>query len=152
VSLAYHGTRAQVPDCCANIERVYDPAVREVDLIPQEIGRVLLNLLSNAFYAVHARKLAENGQYAPLVRVETRRAGGQVEVRIRDNGPGIPAALREKIFEPFFTTKPAGEGTGLGLSMSYDIVTQGHGGSLSVESAEGEGTTFIVRLPGRTPG
>jgi two-component system NtrC family sensor kinase len=116
-------------------------------MVPQEIGRVLLNLLSNAFDAVHEHAATVNGVYVPRVRVTTRRREGQVEIRVSDNGPGIPSEIREKIFEPFFTTKPTGSGTGLGLSLSYDIVTQGHGGTLSVESEAGQGAAFIVTLP-----
>ena len=113
-------------------------------LIPQEIGRVLLNLFSNAFDAVQNRE-------QPRVTVSTRRAGSQVEIRVSENGPGIPDDVREKIFEPFFTTKPTGSGTGLGLSLSYDIVTQGHGGTLALEETEDEGATFVVMLPASGP-
>ena len=116
-------------------------------MAPQEMGRVFINLLNNAFDAVHERALSQNGQYAPTVSVSTRQGQGQVEIRVADNGSGIAEAIREKIFEPFFTTKPAGQGTGLGLSLSYDIVTQGHGGTMTVESKEGEGAAFVVTLP-----
>jgi len=109
---------------------------------------VLLNLLSNAFYAVHERAAEQDGPYAPTLRVSTRRADGHVEIRVCDNGPGISAEVQEKVFEPFYTTKPTGSGnTGLGLSLSYEIVVQGHGGRLAVESAEGEGATFVITLP-----
>ena len=116
-------------------------------MAPQDMGRVLLNLLGNAFDAVHEKAEEAEADYRPEVTVTTQRANGQIEIRIADNGPGIPVTMREKIFEPFFTTKPTGSGTGLGLSMSYDIVTQGHSGTLMVESEEGEGATFIVTLP-----
>ena len=139
------------------IDRSYDDHVGRVALVPQDIGRVFLNLLNNAFYAVHRQKAKLNGQYDPRVAVTTLRENGHVEVRIRDNGPGIPPDIRQKIFEPFFTTKPTGEGTGLGLSMSYDIVTQGHGGTIRVESEEGAGAlsdgegehagSMIARMP-----
>ena len=108
---------------------------------------MLLNLLSNAFYAVRQRQQRGAPGYAPTVRVSTRRVGDDVEIRVRDNGGGIPESMRQKIFQPFFTTKPTGEGTGLGLSLSYDIVTQGHGGTLTVDSHEGQGTEFLIRLP-----
>ena len=147
VNLAYHGMRASTPGFMVEIEREYDEAVGQVPVKGQELGRVLLNLLSNAFYAVdkHAGRSAEG--YTPTVTVTTRVVVGGIEIRVSDNGPGIPAAVQAKIFEPFFTTKPTGTGTGLGLSLSYDIVTHGHGGTLSVESDEGEGATFIITLP-----
>ncbi len=112
---------------------------------------MLLNLLGNAFDAVHEHAASVNGPYEPMVTVSTRQVEGQVEIRVSDNGPGIPAEIQEKIFEPFFTTKPTGMGTGLGLSLSYDIVTQGHGGTLRVESTEGEGATFVITLPSDSP-
>jgi signal transduction histidine kinase len=154
VNLAFHGMRASMPGFTAEIERDYSEAVGQAPVMAQEMGRVLLNLLSNAFYAVHeqadaetrGRGDAETG-YVPTVTVSTRRNGEAVEIRIADNGPGIPKELREKIFEPFFTTKPTGAGTGLGLSLSYDIVTQGHGGTLAVEGTDGGGATFVVTLP-----
>jgi signal transduction histidine kinase len=108
---------------------------------------VLLNLLTNAFYAVKKRQEQGEPGYAPTVGVSTRWVGADVEIRVRDNGTGMPASVQAKIFQPFFTTKPTGEGTGLGLSLSYDIVTQGHGGTLAVESREGEGTEFVISLP-----
>ena len=129
------------------MEHEYDAAVGEIAMVPQEIGRVLINLMNNAFYAVHEQAARVDGTYEPTVTVSTRKEGDRVEIRVSDNGGGIPAAVRDKIFEPFFTTKPTGSGTGLGLSLSYDIVTQGHGGTLAVESTEGEGATFIVTLP-----
>ncbi len=147
IDLAYHGKRAQMPELQVKIERSFAEGVHPLEIVPQEIGRVLLNLLGNAFDAVHAHVLSVNGQYEPTVTVSTQRVGDAVEIRVADNGPGIPAEMREKIFEPFFTTKPTGSGTGLGLSMSYDIITQGHGGTLTVESEEGQGATFIVTLP-----
>ena len=108
---------------------------------------MLLNLLSNAFDAVYEHAANVDGGYTPTVTVSTQLLDGQVEIRVSDNGAGIPEDIRDRIFEPFFTTKPTGSGTGLGLSLSYDIVTQGHGGTLTVESTEGEGATFIVTLP-----
>ena len=148
VDLAYHGKRAQVPDFNAEIEKQLGSEVGEVEVVPQEIGRVLLNLIGNAFDAVYEQAAAANGQaYAPRVTVSTRRVGEHVEIRVVDNGPGIPEDVRAKIFEPFFTTKPTGSGTGLGLSLSYDIVTQGHGGTLAAESTPGQGAAFVMRLP-----
>jgi signal transduction histidine kinase len=147
IRLSYHGKRAQMPAFNATIEKDLDARIGQVDLIPQDMGRVLLNLLGNAFDAMADQVAQVSGPYAPTVTVSTRQVGTQVEIRIADNGPGIPAAVREKIFEPFFTTKPTGSGTGLGLSLSYDIVTQGHGGTLTVESDEGQGAAFVVTLP-----
>ena len=109
--------------------------------------RVVLNLFSNAFYAVRQRQQAGEAGDAPIVSLRTKHIGGQVEIRVSDNGTGMPAAVQAKIFQPFFTTKPAGEGTGLGLSLSFDIVTQGHGGTLTIESREGQGAEFVIRLP-----
>ncbi len=148
IDLAYHGKRAQVPDFNATIERALSDSAGTVVVVPQEIARVLLNLLGNAFDAVHEHAQTVDGPYTPTVTVSTRRVGDTAEVRVQDNGGGIPFEARDRIFEPFFTTKPAGSGTGLGLSLSYDIVTQGHGGTLTVESEEGHGATFIVTLPG----
>jgi predicted ATPase/signal transduction histidine kinase len=147
VSLAYHGIRAQQRDLQVVIERDYDPSVGAVEMLPQEMGRVFVNLLNNAFYAVRDKQLKADGAYTPSVSVSTRRQGDHVRILVRDNGPGIPPAVSNKIFVPFFTTKPPGSGTGLGLSMSYDIVVHGHRGMLAVESAEGGGATFIVTLP-----
>ncbi len=147
IELAYHSKRAQMTGFNVTIERDLGEDAGTVEVVPQEIGRVLLNLLGNAFDAVHAHTVKAGGAYAPMVTVSTRRVDGQVKIWVSDNGPGIPEAIREKIFEPFFTTKPTGSGTGLGLSLSYDIVTQGHGGTLTVESTEGEGATFVIMLP-----
>jgi two-component system, NtrC family, sensor kinase len=115
--------------------------------VPQDIGRVLLNIFNNAFYAVQERKEKMNGAFEPDVSITTRKEGNDVGITVRDNGTGMPEQVVKKVFQPFFTTKPTGEGTGLGLSLSYDIVTKGHGGTLSVHSREGEGSEFIVRLP-----
>jgi signal transduction histidine kinase len=144
VTLAHHGLRTRYGDFEIHIERDYDHSVGKVDLIPQEMGRVFMNLIGNAFDALHEHGASEG---IATVRVSTARSGSHFEVRISDNGPGIPPKVRERIFEPFFTTKPTGSGTGLGLSMSYDVVTKGLGVVLDVESQEGEGATFIVRLP-----
>ena len=145
--LAYHSLRAKAPNFNATLSTQLDPALGLVEVVPQEIDRVFLNLLTNAFYAVWKKAATQGPDYKPNVQVSSRRCKKQVEVRVRDNGMGVPAAIREKIFQPFFTTKPTGEGTGLGLSLSYDIVTKGHGGSLAVVSQEGQFTEFIVTLP-----
>jgi len=145
-SLAYSGMRAQRSEFTCTIERAFEVSPPTVQAVPQDLSRVFLNLLSNAFYAVARRREEHEKGYEPLVRVETRRAGDVVEVAVWDNGGGIPEEIRSKIFEPFFTTKPTGEGTGLGLSLSHDIVAA-HGGSLSLESEEGTWTCFTVRLP-----
>jgi signal transduction histidine kinase len=149
VNLAYHGMRAKVPDFNVTIEQDFGKLGTEIEMVPQDIGRVLLNLLSNAFDAVRERAQSGDKTYSPRVTVSTRAIGGAVEIRVGDNGGGIPDEIREGIFEPFFTTKPTGSGTGLGLSLSHDIVTQGHGGTLSAESTPGEGATFVITLPAR---
>ena len=147
--LAYHGLRAKDKSFNAVIETEFDPGVGTLELIPQDIGRVILNLLTNAFYAVNekaaAAKASENGAYEPSVSVRTKKQNGMLELSVSDNGGGIPQKILDKIFQPFFTTKPTGEGTGLGLSLSYDIV-KAHGGELSAETAEGEGTTFFIKF------
>jgi signal transduction histidine kinase/ligand-binding sensor domain-containing protein len=145
--LAYHGLRAKEKDFNAQFELQTDSTIGKIEIVPQEIGRVLLNLFNNAFYATAQMKSQLNGQYQPQVTVTTKAVGNKVEIRIKDNGTGIPAAVQQKIFQPFFTTKPTGEGTGLGLSLSYDIITKGHGGDLKVESKEGEYSEFIIGLP-----
>jgi signal transduction histidine kinase len=117
-----------------------------VNVVPQDIGRVLLNLINNAFYAVSEKaKGNEEAAYKPMVVVSTKKLNDRIEIQVKDNGNGIPEEIKEKIFQPFFTTKPTGEGTGLGLSMSYDIITKGHGGEISVET--NNGTEFIINLP-----
>jgi two-component system, NtrC family, sensor kinase len=122
--------------------------LKPIELVPQEITRVFLNLFGNGFYAAHKRaQQTADGPFQPLLTVATRDLGEAVEVRIRDNGIGIAAEIKDKLFQPFFTTKPTGEGTGLGLSISYDIVTQQHGGTIEVDSRVGEFTEFTVRLP-----
>ena len=147
VRLAYHSMRAQNASFNVAIETDYDPAVGVVSMVPQDVGRVVLNIAGNAYYAVHQKKLSAGEAFQPTVSVSTRNVAGRPEIRIRDNGNGIPKAAREKIFAPFFTTKPAGSGTGLGLSISYDIVVREHSGELRVESVEGEFAEFTVLLP-----
>ena len=136
-------------DCTfeAGDELIADGNLPLVNVVPQEIGRVLLNLINNAFYAVNQRSKTEAVTYQPKVTISTEQKDNQVQISVRDNGAGIPAAIKDKIFQPFFTTKPTGEGTGLGLSLAYDIITKGHGGTLEVESVEREGTTFSVTMP-----
>ena len=145
--LSYHGLRAKDKDFNADLVTDFAPDLPKVEVMPQELGRVLLNLYNNAFYAVHEKQPTTPAGYKPVVRVSTRRTEAGVEIRVRDNGTGMSDAVKAKIFQPFFTTKPTGEGTGLGLSLSYDIVTKGHGGMLEVESVAGEGATFVVILP-----
>ncbi|PAP75168.1 sensor histidine kinase [Rubrivirga marina] len=145
--LAWHGLKARKPNAKVEVRRQLAAEGAEVDIVPEEIGRVLINLLDNAFDAVAERAEAEGSGYAPTVTVSTRRTDGAVEVRVTDNGPGLPEAVRGRVFEPFFTTKPTGEGTGLGLSLAHEVVAQGHGGALEVEDVEGEGATFLVTLP-----
>jgi signal transduction histidine kinase/ligand-binding sensor domain-containing protein len=145
--LAYHGLRAKDKNFTARLVTDLAPRLEKVEVVPQELGRVLLNLFNNAFYAVQQKQKLGLEKYDPEVRLSTRQRGGKVEVRVRDNGTGIPPKDRGKIFQPFFTTKPSGQGTGLGLSLSYDIITKGHGGELQVESNEGEYTEFIIYIP-----
>ena len=150
VGLAYHGRRAQVPTFNVTLVRELADDVGTVDVVAQELGRVLINLLNNAFDAVTDRARMAGAGYEPTVRIATRRTASGVEVRVEDNGTGIPEAVLARVFEPFYTTKPAGQGTGLGLSMSHDIIEQGHGGTLRAESVEGQGTTFVIALPAQT--
>ena len=148
LNLAYHGARAEKQGFNITLERSFDPAAGEVDLFPQEITRVLLNLISNGFYAATKRKAETNGgSYEPTLAAATKNLGDSVEIRIRDNGTGIPPEVKEKMFNPFFTTKPAGEGTGLGLSLSYDIIVKQHAGSIEVDTQPGEFTEFRLVLP-----
>ncbi len=150
--LSYHGLRAKDKDGLesrfnADYELIVDEKLPKVEVVPQEIGRVLLNLINNAFYAVNQRVKHGELNYQPKVTILTQVADNHIIVKVKDNGIGMPEATKSKIFQPFFTTKPTGEGTGLGLSLAYDIVTKGHGGTIECESVEGEGTTFRVELP-----
>ena len=144
--LAYMGLQAKDNSFKTKIETDFDERISKVDIIPQEIGRVLLNLITNAFYAVAEKKKQVGDGYEPVVGVTTKYDGFKVSLSIKDNGTGIPENIREKIFQPFFTTKPTGQGTGLGLSLSYDII-KAHGGELKLETQEGEGSMFIIQLP-----
>jgi len=145
--LAYHGLRAKDKSFNARFETDFDKSIGIVKVIPQDIGRVILNLITNAFYAVDEKAKAKSTGYEPTVIVSTKKSGDKVLISVKDNGNGIPQQIKEKIFQPFFTTKPTGQGTGLGLSMSYDIVAKSHNGKIKVETKEGEGTEFIVILP-----
>jgi signal transduction histidine kinase len=147
VTLAYQGKLALLPETNAAMELDVDKNAGELMIVGRDIGRVLVNLINNAFDAVSERADGGEAGYEPTIRIATSREAGQVVIRVSDNGSGISAEVEERVFEPFFTTKPTGQGTGLGLSLSYDIVTQGHGGTLTVESEEGVGSTFEVRLP-----
>ena len=148
LNLAYHGARAEKPQFNVTLEREFDPEAGMADVFPQEITRVFLNLISNGFYAANRRKTDHgDATFEPTVAASTRGSTDHVEIRIRDNGTGIPPDVKEKMFNPFFTTKPAGEGTGLGLSMSHDIIVKQHGGTIEVETLPGEFTEFTIRLP-----
>jgi len=145
--LAYHGLRAKDKSFNATMDTNFDKKIEKISMVPQDIGRVVLNLITNAFHAVQDKKKEGTAGYEPTVIVTTKKLGKSVEIRVKDNGQGVPKNIIKKIFQPFFTTKPSGRGTGLGLSMSYEIVTKGHGGTLTVESEEGKGTEFIMKLP-----
>jgi signal transduction histidine kinase len=145
--LAYHGMRAKDKSFNAAMKTDYDESIGLIKIISQDIGRVILNLITNAFYAVTEKRQSNIEGYEPTVSISTKKANGRIEIRVRDNGTGIPQKALDKIFQPFFTTKPTGQGTGLGLSLSYDIVTKGHNGELKVETKEGEYTIFSIFLP-----
>ncbi len=144
--LAYHGLRAKDKSFNADIKTDFDESIGKINIIPQDIGRVVLNLINNAFYVVDEKKKQNPNGYEPTVSVSTKKINGKVEIKVSDNGNGIPQKVLDKIFQPFFTTKPTGQGTGLGLSLSYDIV-KAHGGELKVDTKEGEGSEFIIQLP-----
>ena len=148
LNLAYHGARAQDQSFNITLERDFGEGIAPIEVNPQDITRVFLNLFANGFYAA-TRRARDGGDagFVPTLKVTTRDAGEAVEIRVRDNGTGIPADIRDKLFQPFFTTKPTGEGTGLGLSITYDIVTQQHGGSIAVDSKVGDYSEFTIRLP-----
>jgi two-component system NtrC family sensor kinase len=152
--LSYHGMRAKDKSFNAILQTDFDASIGKINLVPQDIGRVLLNLFNNAFYAVREKQktasTSSTGQaYEPTISVCTKKVDDNVEIHVKDNGNGIPQKVVDKIFQPFFTTKPTGQGTGLGLSLSYDIV-KAHGGEIKVNSTEGEGTEFIIHLPSIT--
>ena len=144
--LAYHGLRAKDKNFKVTLNTDFDPTLAKINVVPQDIGRVMLNLITNAFYAVSEEHKQQPVNYLPTVILNTRKSGDSILISVKDNGNGIPDSIKEKIFQPFFTTKPTGQGTGLGLSLSYDIV-KAHGGELTVETIEGQGSEFIIRLP-----
>ena len=145
--LSYHGLRAKDKSFNAKFETDFDPSIEKINVVPQDIGRVLLNLINNAFYAVNEKQKQNLNGYEPTVTVATAKRDGKVEIKVKDNGNGIPQKVLDKIFQPFFTTKPTGQGTGLGLSLAYDIV-KAHGGQINVENKEGDGAKFIIHFPG----
>ena len=149
LNLAYHGARAQDQRFNITMERDFDRNIPPIDVVPQDMTRVFLNLIGNGFYATRLRSREGETAFRPVLKVTTSEIGDGVEIRVRDNGVGIPPEYREKLFQPFFTTKPTGEGTGLGLSISYEVVTQQHGGTITVDSEVGHFTEFTVRLPRR---
>ena len=147
--LAFHGLRAKDKSFNATTKTHFDESIGRISIIPQDIGRVILNLINNAFYAVDEKKTlrqAQGDSYEPIVSVSTKKHNGNVEIKVADNGNGIPQKVLDKIFQPFFTTKPTGQGTGLGLSLSYDII-KAHGGEIKVTTEENEGSEFIISLP-----
>jgi len=144
--LAYHGLRAKDKSFNATMKTEFDETIGNINITPQDMARVILNLITNAFYAVSEKKKSGLENYEPTVVVSTKKTGEWVEISVSDNGPGIPEEIKDKIFQPFFTTKPTGQGTGLGLSLSYDIV-KAHGGNITVESEKNLGTQFLVELP-----
>ena len=144
--LSYHGLRAKDKSFNATFKTDFDPSLEKINIIPQDIGSVIVNLLTNALYAVNEKKKSAIENYEPTVSVSTKKINDKIEIRVKDNGNGIPQKIVDKIFQPFFTTKPTGQGTGLGLSLSYDII-KAHGGEIKVETKEGEGSEFIFQLP-----
>jgi len=145
--LSYHGLRAKDKAFNAQLVTEFDPTIGKTNVVPQDMGRVILNLMTNAFYAVNEKKKSGIDNYAPTVSVGTKNEGNKIRITVKDNGGGIPPKVVDKIFQPFFTTKPTGQGTGLGLSLSYDIVTKAHQGSMHVDTEENKGTTFTIILP-----
>jgi two-component system NtrC family sensor kinase len=143
--LSYHGLRAKDKSFNAKFETNFDPSLPKINVVPQEMGRVILNLINNAFYAVSERKKLNEPGYEPTVIVSTRKESEKVEIKVKDNGTGISQKVIDKIFQPFFTTKPTGSGTGLGLSLAYDIV-KAHGGEIKADTKEGKGSEFIIQL------
>jgi len=144
--LVYHGLRGKDKEFDATIQTDFDENIGKINIVPQDIGRVLLNLYNNAFYAANEKRKQQIQGYEPLVSVQTKQINNKVVLTVMDNGNGIPQKAMDKIFQPFFTTKPTGQGTGLGLSLSYDII-KAHGGEINAETKETEGTTFIIQLP-----
>jgi len=151
VNLVYHGLRANDVSFNVTIEKEYDETIGKLNVVPQDISRVFLNIVNNACYAAFQKQKAngkeQTANFSPTLSVRTKNLGDKVEIRIRDNGNGIPTEIREKIFNPFFTTKPTGQGTGLGLSISHNVIVQQHRGEIKVETEEGQFTEFVVQLP-----
>ena len=152
--LSYHGLRAKNKDFNAEMITHFDTTIPKIEIIPQDVGRVILNLINNAFYAVNQKRIMDDGQgtiekekYTPTVTITTLKTDNAIEIKVKDNGIGMSENVKAKVFQPFFTTKPTGSGTGLGLSLAYDIITKGHGGELKVETKVGEGSIFIIQLP-----
>ncbi len=145
--LSYHGLRAKEKGFNAEMVKHFDKKLPTINVIPQDISRVMVNLFNNAFYAVNQKQKTAEVDYKPEVSVTTSAENNQVIIKVKDNGVGIPDAIKEKIMQPFFTTKPTGEGTGLGLSLTYDMVVKGHGGKIDINTKEGEYTEFTVSLP-----
>ena len=145
--LSYHGLRAKDKSFNAELATHLDPNIPQVEVLPQDLGRVVLNLFNNAFYAVQQKQKISGPDYKPKVEISTALVKDCIQIKIKDNGTGIPEAIKEKIMQPFFTTKPTGEGTGLGLSLSYDIIVQGHGGKIDINTQEGEFTEFVISIP-----
>jgi two-component system NtrC family sensor kinase len=144
--LAYHGLRAKDKDFNTTMKTDFDESIRQIHVVPQDIGRVLLNVFNNAFYAVNEKKKTADENYRPAVSVQTKKINNLIEIKVTDNGSGIPKKIIGKMFQPFFTSKPTGQGTGLGLSLSYDIIIKEHNGTIKAESKQGE-TIFSIQIP-----
>ncbi|HEY2348979.1 MAG TPA: ATP-binding protein, partial [Puia sp.] len=144
--LAYHGYRAKEKFFNAKLETDFDKGIEKINVVSQDIGRALLNLINNAFYAVNEKRKVEDAGYEAAIKMTTRKSDNQIFITVSDNGSGIPKNIVDKIFQPFFTSKPAGSGTGLGLSLAYDII-KAHGGEISVKTVEGESTEFVIQIP-----
>jgi signal transduction histidine kinase len=145
--LAYHGLRAKDKSVNVKFETNFDNSIGKINVIPQDIGRVILNLINNAVYAVSEKQRQTLGGYEPIIAISTTKLNDKIEIMVKDNADGIPKKIADKIFQPFYTTKPTGQGTGLGLSLAYDIITKAHGGEIKVNTKENEGSEFIVQLP-----
>jgi signal transduction histidine kinase len=147
VNLNYHGMRAQDASFNVKIEKKYDPSLKKIGVVPQDISRVFLNFMNNACYAAYQKKIKMEGEFSPTLWISSHNKKDKVEIRIKDNGDGISEEIKKNLFQPFFTTKPSGSGTGLGLSISYDIIVQEHSGKIDLDSKQGEFTEFIITIP-----
>jgi len=145
--LSYHGSRTKEKLFNVNIQTNFDVSIGKINVLSQDIGRVLLNLFNNSFYSLSEKKRKNGEDFNPTILVSTKKSGNKIEIRVKDNGVGIPQKIKDKIYQPFFTTKPTGQGTGLGLSLSYDIITKEHGGTLHLETKDGDFAEFIIQLP-----